>query len=238
MSVRTSLASGRIATGESDVFQYSAGPRQPTKGIVFAHGSGQLAGDALATCMNLVRETHRFAVCSIGDLGGQTWGGDLVVTRIGQAITMLQSRGVIGPIALVGGSMGGCSVLNYAYQHPEDVACVAAVMPLVDMDNAYANPWLVSRRSEMEAIYGDPPDFTGHNPVEFASSMDSDLPIHIWSASDDLLTPPETHAEFVANRPQTGFSNMGPLGHSQELFDASVLELVPFIHNALGGGWA
>lgn len=238
MSVRTSFAADRIATGEYDVFQYSGGPGRPDKGIVFCHGSGQTPDQFISALKTMYFQTHRFAVSIAGEIGGQTWGSDLVVTRIGQAIAFLQTQGVTGPVALVGASMGTCSALNYAYRYPENVASVSCVIGLVDLENAYANPYLVGRRPEMEDIYGDPPDFSGHNPVDFAADMDPDLPIHIWGASDDVLVPPATHAEFIANRPQTGYTDLGPVGHTQVAWENSLPEMVPFMHESLGGGWA
>lgn len=185
-------------------------------GVIVCHGSGTVAEDTTYSLRRMIHALGKHATIHIGDLGFQTWGSDVVIDRIDAAVTRLQSAGVETPVALLGASMGGCSALNYAHAHPSKVKCVAAVIPLVDLADARANPWLTTRWPEIDAIYGAPPaaDYTGHNPVGFATDLPSDMPIHVWSSSDDGLARPATHSAFLAARPQTGFTQLGPVGHS------------------------
>lgn len=229
--MRTSFADDRYISDEQDLIVggFATELGEQPRGIIYAHGSGGTAENQLPDMGLMFREWSRRATVHAGDLGFQTWGSDLVVTRIGQAITYLQSIGVQTPVALVGTSMGGCSVLNYAYQHPENVSCVAALIPLTDLVSIRANPWLSLRWPEIDAIYGEPPneDYTGHNPVDFASSMDADLPIKIWYSDDDPLVYPATVEAFHSARPQTEMVNMGSHGHDvPNSYAESILEFI------------
>ena len=189
---------------------------EQTRGVVICHGSGATAEDTSYAVRRMSHDLAKHATVHIGDLGFQTWGSDLVIQRIDEAITRLGQEGVEPPVALLGISMGGGSAFNYAHAHPEKVACVAAVIPLTDLNDARANPWLTARWPEMDAIYGAPPDndYTGHNPVDFAPDLPADMPVHIWSSSDDGLARPATHQAFLAARPQTMFTNLGPVAHT------------------------
>lgn len=186
------------------------------KGVIWCHGSGEDASTSYLNGYRLVTELAKRSTVHVGDLGFQTWGNDTVVTRIDEAIDHLEATyGVTTPVVLVGISMGGCSALNYALRNPDKVAGVAAVIPLVDLDNSRNNAALSYRWPEIDAIYGTPPaDYSEHSPVEFAAQLDPEMPIHVWSSSDDTLAPQSTHEAFVAARPQTGFSDIGAVGHT------------------------
>lgn len=198
-----------------------------TNGIVVCHGSGSLAADTYYSLRYYLKSFSRNASIHIGDLAGQTWGSDIVVTRIGQAMTQLRAEGVTGKIALVGVSMGGCSAFNYAVRYPEEVACVTAIIPLVSLADARSNPWLTGRWPEIDALYGEPPnaDYSDHSPIEFVDDLDPDLPIRIWSSTDDGLARPATHSAFVAARPQTEFTSIGAQGHSIENTDSRISQV-------------
>lgn len=220
--IRRSAGKDRYWAGETDIvwgtFKTELGT-QP-RGVVFAHGSGDLAESASNTGRFLLNRLARRSTVHVGDLGGQTWGSDAVVDRIDAAIDYLVTeRGVVEPVTLVGASMGGCSVLNHVVRHPERVSCVALLIPLTDLNNARANPWLTGRWPEMDALYPDgvSGDWDGHNPIDFVDDIDPDLPMKIWYSSDDGLVPPATVEAFVAARPQTEADLVGAYGHSVPL---------------------
>ncbi len=220
--IRKRAAVGRYWPGEADIIWGTTltDLRTQPRGIVFAHGSGDLADSASHAGREFFDWLARRATVHVGDLGGQTWGSDAVVDRIDAAVNLLvNSYGASEPVALVGVSMGGCSVLNYALRHPERVACVALLIPLTNLSNARANPWLTGRWPEMDALYpnGATGDWDGHNPIEFADELPEDLPIKIWYSSDDGLVPPATVEAFVTARPQTESRLVGAYSHSLPL---------------------
>lgn len=217
--IRSLITEGVLAAGETDIVAGGlntwAGV-QP-KGIIVCHGSGVNGTDTWYSVRHIIRRLAQFATVHVGDIGLQTWGSDVVVSRIDEAIDLLASTyATEAPVGILGLSMGGCSALNYAVRHPERVAVVAAAIPLLDLNDARANPWLTARWPEMDAIYGTWPGaaWDEHSPVDFATDLPSDMPIHIWSSSDDGLARRPTHEAFMAARPQTGFTDLGPVGHS------------------------
>lgn len=228
---RSSLSFARYVAGETDVVFGTVKTDLHTqpRGIVFAHGSGEVAADTPLRHGRLFAKIAKRASVHAGDLGFQTWGNDLVVTRIGQAITYLQSIGVTTPVGLVGVSMGGLSVLNYALRFPENVACVAGVIPATDLADLRANtdPAMTAVYGEIDAIYGAPPnaDYTGHSPILFAADLPATMPIYFWSSSDDPLVRPPTIDAFLAARPQTGHTDLGALGHTDAAVDAASTEV-------------
>lgn len=191
--------------------------RQPTQGVIYCHGSGETAQSAINGARFLMRSVGRFFTIHVGDLGFQNWGGPTGVQRVEQAVAYLRSNwNVSGKVALIGGSMGGATALAYTYAHPEEVSCVAGVVPLTNIATVRANPYIASRWPEIDAIYGSPPDadYDGHSPITFATELPEDLPIRIWSSTDDPLTTRAMHEEFIAARPQTEMIDLGAVSHN------------------------
>lgn len=220
---RASHEIDRYATGETDIIVgdfptwNGAGT---SKGFVWAHGATEDASEAWQNWRIPIKAMALRGTVHVGDYGGHTWGSGTpaneVTDRIDDGIDyIVANHGVDLPVALVGMSMGGCSILNYALRNPTKVSCVALLIPLVDIWDARSNGSLAPYWGEIDAIYGAPPtDYSENSPVEFASELDPDLPIHIWSSSNDHLAKPATHTAFVEARPQTGFTDIGPLGHT------------------------
>lgn len=233
--IRSTLAADRYVAGENDVVLggiKTAMADQPFAAI-WCHGSGEVAFDTPLRHRFQFRSIGLHATVHAGDLGFQTFGNDLVVTRIGQAISYLRaSWGSEGKVALIGQSMGACSALNYALRFPENVACVAGVIPMLDIQGIIDNPASAGFKPQIDAAYGgtynNATDGPTHSPVLFAGDMDPDLPIKLWTASNDPWALP-AHAEaFVAARPQTEHVNVGALGHTDTAVDAITDQLTAF----------
>lgn len=223
--VRSSYALDRYApgTGEADFVIGTADTDLHTqpRGIVFCHGSGGLAVDAFLISRLMLNELGRTATVHVGDLGGQTWGNDTVVTRIDQAFDLLENTYGCTDLAVVGASMGGLNALNYIVRHSERLECAALLIPATDIASLRANPWITVRWPEIDAIYGG--DYTGHNPVDFADDIDPDFPMKVWWSDNDPLVYPYTIANFLAARPQTESLNMGSVSHDVPIaFNADI----------------
>lgn len=211
-------ARNRYALGEVDILlgtlksDVGAQPR----GIVFCHGSGDTAESAAHSFRFQFNMLAKRALVHIGDLAFQHWAADPGINRVRQAIAELRRRGVVGKVALLGMSMGAGLALNYANRYPEDVECLALTIPLTDLNDARANPYLTTRWPEMDALYpnGVSGDWQGHNPIEFAATMDAALPIKVWHSTDDPLARPDRTAAFLAARPQTESQSMGAVAHT------------------------
>lgn len=174
------------------------------RGIIFAHGSGGTAWQTLTDAAHRysIYELAQFGMVQTADWAFQSWGNMAAVNSIDAGVQRLRSFGVTGPVALVGISMGGANILNYARRHPENVACVAGVLALTDVGKVYDdNPGQV--QTEIDAAYSgfDALDRAEHSPLYFAHELD--MPIKLWTAPDDTVVVPSQHSDFVSARPET-----------------------------------
>ena len=186
--------------------------------IIYCHGSGSSASAVSVDPSELgfIREATELGEVFAADLGGETWGNDLAVSRIDSYVGD-------GPAILVGISMGGCNALNYARAHPDKVVGVAGVIPLVDLEAA--------RQFAGAAIDAAHPGggSAGRSPVNFAADLPGGMPIHLWTSSDDPLLPPSAAEAFVEARPQTGLTSLGAVGHGSWAAALAIPTLMPFL---------
>lgn len=216
-----SFGADRYVAGENDwiVGTSSTARRLPRRPLVFCHPSGGTATTVGADAyFRAVLDTlgQDFTV-GVGDLGGETWGNDTGTTRVGQMLDYLQSSwNTQGPAVLVGVSMGGLTVLNYALRYPQRVAAVVACLPALDLADVRTRD--ASFPALIDAAYGgaynDATDGPTHSPVQFAASLPANLPVGLWGSSDDIYAVPATFDAFTAARPNTYRENLGALGHT------------------------
>lgn len=225
--IRTNCATDRYVAGEDDAVLGTVATDLHTqrRGLVFCHGSGALSGDVLVSSRVLLGELASNATVHVGDLGGQTWGNDTVITRIQQAIDLLTGTYGCTKIALVGASMGGLNALNYIVRYSNQLQCAALLIPATDIVSLRSNSYLTTRWTEIDSIYGAPPsaNYTGHNPIDFVNSIPSDFHMKIWWSTDDPLVYPSTVTAFLTARPQTESMSMGAVSHSvPDTFNLSI----------------
>lgn len=185
--------------------------------LVYCHGSGDTTTTVLGKPSQKALVdglAQRYAV-TVADLGGQVWGNDTHVARIGEAVAHIQAvTGATSRVVLVAGSMGTLGALGYARAHPERVRAIAAIIPALDLQSL-----LAVAAADINAAY--PPAYVDavhgptHSPVKYAAALAPGVPIHLWTASNDTLALPATAAAFVAARPATGRTDVGALGHSE-----------------------
>lgn len=228
--------------------------------MIFSHGAGGTYANALkldgvpsqgAIVRRLVDEGGRTLLSP--DAGGpQGWGSDLVITRLGQAATWLRdpARTVdpLGsaialnvsdePVVLIGVSMGGLNVLNYAKANPEDVAAIVLIIPVLDPEFVRANN-VGGAAAAIDAAYGgsyvDATERADHSPAYWGPSRPADWPpTQVWFASDDPWCPLAT-CEAFGQTPNTTLRNVGALGHDEDALAAvNVDDVLAFIAQATG----
>lgn len=224
MTTRSTLGSGRYVASELDVTV--ATPQGWCKdgtvpGIVYCHGA---TADAIythrdTTLRSLLHGLGVHGVTIAPDLGGDTFANDTGITRVGEAITYLRSAWNInpGPVHLIGLSMGAAVALAYTLAHPDDVASVSLMIPGLDLEDVRANNrggYAASLNAAYGGTYDDATHGPTHSPVRFADDLPADLPIAMWTSSNDTAAVPFTATEFVTLRPQTTRTSMGAVGHT------------------------
>ena len=219
--IRSTYGLDRYVAGESDIVFGTTDTwllNEP-QGVIYCHGSGDTDESVIGWPgqFGMINRLARHATVHVGDLGGQTFGNDTAITRIGQAITYLRAEwGQYGPVVLVGVSMGALGALAYTLANPTEVAAVALVIPGLTLDGAEGGPYEGPIDAAYPPAYDSVTDGPTHSPIQFADDLDPDIPIHMWTSSDDPITLPADADAFVAARPQTGRTNVGALGHDDD----------------------
>lgn len=236
LALRTQLGQGYSPTAPTE-WQYFSSVNRGWLGqkpaLIYCHGSGDTAATILAktgqkALIDALSQEYAVLAC---DLGLQAWGNDRHVQAIEEAVTYIEAtRGTSGQIVLVGGSMGNLGALGYLRLHPEKVRAYVGIIPALDLANLNLIPAVAS---DLTIAYGAPyNDATmgpTHSPVRYAASLDADVPIHLWTASNDTITVPSTADAFVAARPQTLRTNVGALGHSEAAVTAAQASVLSWL---------
>jgi pimeloyl-ACP methyl ester carboxylesterase len=239
MILRSSMGEARYtAAAEFDVVfgtRRTWGGWQPD-GVIYCHGGGNDCEDVFASVnqRNLLRAAAADATVHCGDLAFDSWGNDTAITRVGEAIAYLRSGwSQVGPVALVGLSMGALSALNYTLANPDEVACVALIIPGLDLEDLLLRGVAAGINAAYGGAYNDVTDGPTHSPVQFAADLPASLPIRMWTSSNDIFAVPATADDFMASRPQTVRTDLGAVGHSSTVIPAAQADIVEWVQQNL-----
>lgn len=219
---RSTYRNDVYAPGEDD---YIVGPvsswaGENPHGVIFCHAAGGTADAVMKNTnqLTLLRVMGGWgATVHCGDLGGTPFGNDAVgLPSMEAAAAELDSWGVGPEKVLVGISQGFVMAAVYALNHPENVKAIAGIVPGIDLaDLRTRDPLLTTMiDAAYPPTYNDAVDGPRHSPIRFADELDPDLPIHLWGSSNDPFVTPASVQAFIAARPQTEFTDIGPAGHS------------------------
>lgn len=206
-------------------------------GVIFCHGFtqdetvpylSQLTGQV--PVLNRLAEKYPVAC---GAFGGATWGNDTVLGMVTSTRTVLQSAVIgakAGKVILVGVSMGGLSILNWAKANPTLVAGVVLIIGGIDIEDCQANNrgGLASsiNAAYPGGVYVDSTQKANHNPAYMATlGAYTNIPIQVWYANDDAIWPPSITTAFAAtNGANTTLHSVGALGHTEAAVAAMDLD--------------
>jgi pimeloyl-ACP methyl ester carboxylesterase len=157
---------------------------------------------------------------AIDDGGGQTFGNDVAIARIGEAIAWVASSGYgkADKVILSGSSMGSLASVNYAARNPSKVAALALFYPAMDMAFIHGNGY----NTEIDAAYGGSAGYTAalptHDPITQAQSGTLDgIPVHGWYSTNDTVVSTSAWTNFknalVARSQAVGETSLGAVGH-------------------------
>lgn len=217
--MNATYAPGYSATAPAEVATLFSGRRvsDPTKRpLLFSPGFGWGPERAVSEwALGCVRWASAGLVGICGDFGGtNTFGNDTSQARIddGWAHVKAQFDCADDKVVLVGQSMGGADVLNWARRNLASVAAIALLVPAVHVDYLYDND-SGGLASDIDAAFGgnwaaSEPEY---DPINFADEFVG-IPGQIWSSSDDPWTTRVSHEAFCA---ASGFDliDTGANGH-------------------------
>lgn len=158
------------------------------------------------------------------DLGGaSTWGNDAAKARLTDAwaYAVAQADARTDKALLYAGSMGCLTAFAWAIDHPELVAGIVAVLPVVDLEYVHANS-VNGAAALIDAAYGGaPPDFAARS-VFPRRELVPDVPVQLWHSDDDPYVPLATAQAFAAAVGAESHS-MGAIGHSAAGIDPAAV---------------
>lgn len=195
---------------------------RPVPLLVYLHGAtGTGAGNAAdLNEAHLIRLLARRFLVLASDWGGPlTFANDTAIARVHGGIAAARTALNVDarPVVVVGMSMGAGLGLAYALEHPDQVAAVAGMIPMLDVADIRDNN-RGGLGAAVDAAYGgtysDSTHGPVHSPVRFAEQLPEDLPVAVWTSSNDTSAVPATAAAFLAARPQTTAFSLGAAGHS------------------------
>lgn len=184
----------------------------------------------------------------VSDFGGDQWGNASDHKHIDNLIALGRAHGGrSGPVALLGTSMGGGSILSYAGTHPARVACVTGFVPVIDLaDLAESYPTAVN--PAFPPAYSDTRHGLRRSPLvmsrtprtgEKGTSMFSGVPLSIWYGLADGVCKPEAVEQFARNierrrDPRVRLHALAGMEHGYGALDmAGVRPVVRFVRDHL-----
>lgn len=180
--------------------------------VIAFHGHGShreqfmtpgIYDDAFTPVMQLLCE--RNIVYIAPEYRGNSWMNAAAVSDCRQIICSLRAAYGVKHIVLIGGSMGGTSVLIYAALHPEGISGVLAACPATDMAELYdelqGSRWDAIAQT-IAAQYGGIPEL---NPAEYSRRSSRrhvenlKMPISIIHGNSDALIS-VNHSRIMVQR--------------------------------------
>lgn len=194
--MKITLGTGRIHSGERDMVITPAGYAGGSYACIMVHGVEATGGawdwmTASRYRWPIVRNmVDRCGLYSISaDLGGSsTWGNSTLLARLDEAFAYTQTFPQVkkGKVLLVGQSMGGLAMLNWAKANPSKVAGMVGVIPVTNMNSAMAAGFSSQINAAYGGAYSDATYGANYNPYVFASSL-SGIPGQLWVGDTDTI---------------------------------------------------
>lgn len=182
-------------------------PDLPRYGGLVVHGAGS-GPDILKGYGNSQERTAAVAdggmTCFSGEFAGtQTWGNDAMLETMDRAYKWLQSQAGVkrGKVILMGGSMGGLNVLNWAYRNPEKVAAISMHIPVLNLEEIRQG-FLGGLRPFINSAYPGGYDTVmsgpARDPIKLARAGEfKNFPILIHYGTTDAICRPASAIEFA-----------------------------------------
>jgi dienelactone hydrolase len=177
-------------------------------GVIYCHGATQTEHQLLDNANYPNLSSILFAIADAGfpvlacGFGGDSFGNATARTQVGTARTYLQATvgAKAGPVALVGGSMGGGLAMTYALANPSHVSCLVLLQTVVSLQDVVTRN-VSGLAAAVNAAYGGSYSDVTHgptaSPILFADQMTK--PAQFWYATDDATIVPAALSTSLAS---------------------------------------
>ncbi len=233
---------GRTRTGEWDM-EFVPDDYCPGRSgaVIYCHGHGGTANllndPALNGQWKMLQALSASYPVIVADLAFNSWGNANARAAMAGSKTLMQAAPIMakaGKVALVGVSMGFTTAVSYAMSASANVACIAGILPVCNVQAARS---VASLNTTINAAFGIT-DVQGV-PAEYETAtkgpalVAANIPVKLWAASDDAIVPIATINTFAATAAATVVP-VGALGHTEAAIAAVDDDaLRNFIHSVL-----
>jgi pimeloyl-ACP methyl ester carboxylesterase len=133
---------------------------------------------------------------------GDNWGNQNGVDSIGNLIDYVRKHYAIGPVFLMGASMGATTTLNYINQHKGEIAGWVGLYPVCSLRNMFDNGWSATITSAYNITGGNPyaQATSGYDPLLVSSSRYTGVPIRIYASPSDVTVTWTQNAKALTNK--------------------------------------
>ena len=192
-----SFAWNAYRSGDSASWSRPRSATSAPRGLIWCHGSGAtslhwtVADDLAFYAEVLGRGCGQWALVA-GDFGGMgTYGNQSAVDAVAECIAWAQGAGIIaaGKVALLGHSMGGCTMVNFAARNPSSVAGMVMLDGGVNL-SGWAEDGIPGYQTA-EFVRGELDD--AYAPSDWASNEATRCPRLVAAANADLRAIPLLH---------------------------------------------
>lgn len=224
---------GQYRTGEAHqiVHDRMAVLNGTRRGVVFCHGAtgsahGWVGPSTAKQIRALSAAGYPIISADLSDpiYARSNWGNDDHIDAIGDARSYLEANfgAKADKVILFASSMGTAGALAYAKQNLSTVLVVAAQIPVLDVNAMYVSD-AGGFRSDIETAYGITyptaiPDIADHSPVAFGASDLLNLPVGLWTSTDDNIASDTSDAQAWINAGAAGadvtLTDIGAVGHT------------------------
>jgi acetyl esterase/lipase len=181
--------------------------RIPVPLVLYMHGSGGNATSPITdidTTVYSALVANGFAVAS-SDQHGNNWGNDSAVADMVTLYKYVTARYAVGPILLMGQSMGGLSSLRTlaARQIPGVVGWLG-IYPVTNLANLYSLGTYTSAIKTAYGIASDGSDYAsktaGADPNLLDASLFRGVPMRFYASTGDAVVPRAQNSDLLAAR--------------------------------------
>lgn len=212
MTIFTQHSVGTVSSGENAlIIKPKYPPVVAQRGVMFVHGAGSTATYCIDTYGRQSSLTGAIAnagfTCFSGDIGGtSTWGNSTAMARMTTAYNYLQTQPGVKPgkVALISGSMGGLTSLNWAAANPTLVSAVVSVIPVINPNDIVVNNrggYAASINAAYGGAWSEATSGATNNPRTMAtnSAKLQGIPMLFFYGTTDTLCMPAQVEGFAAS---------------------------------------
>lgn len=214
------------------------------RGILYLHGATQNETQmidatnysALTTMLRTIADAG-WPILGIY-AGGDKWGNSTGKARVTDGVTYLQGTigAKAGKVALIGGSMGGLTILNWAKDNLSSVACAVGLVPVSDVSDMVTNNRgsLAASINSAYSTWNEATMGATYNPHTYASTGLTGLRYKAWYGASDTVVISSTVTDVVTaiGATASGVSVTGD--HNSAVGNIPVTDVVSFLQTYAG----